>query len=78
MLLTESAVLTLLWRAGSTLCAIHCYHGFGSNTFSWSSVEQLLAERCQAQVTSHDMPAFGLTQRFVQLPGQDLRSSICI
>ena len=49
-------------------CAIHCYHGFGANTFSWSFVEQQLAEDCQAQVTSHDMPGFGLTQRYELIP----------
>jgi pimeloyl-ACP methyl ester carboxylesterase len=43
--------------------ALHCYHGFGSNTWSWSLVQQQLAERLGALVTAHDMPGFGLTQR---------------
>jgi pimeloyl-ACP methyl ester carboxylesterase len=43
--------------------ALHCYHGFGSNTWSWSLVQKPLADRLQALVTSHDMPGFGLTQR---------------
>jgi hypothetical protein len=43
--------------------ALHCYHGFGSNTWSWSLVQGSLAARLGALVTSHDMPGFGLTQR---------------
>ncbi|KAK9817223.1 hypothetical protein WJX72_011250 [[Myrmecia] bisecta] len=43
--------------------AIHCYHGFGANTFSWSYVYKKLGQALQAQVTMHDMPGFGLTQR---------------
>ena len=42
---------------------IAMYHGFGANTFSWSFVDQLLAQRLGALVTAHDMPGFGLTQR---------------
>lgn len=43
--------------------ALHCYHGFGANTFSWSYVYKSLAQKLHAQVTKHDMPGFGLTQR---------------
>lgn len=43
--------------------AVHCYHGFGANTFSWSYVYKALSEQLCAQVTKHDMPGFGLTQR---------------
>ena len=43
--------------------ALHCYHGFGANTFSWSYVYKSLAQLLHAQVTMHDMPGFGLTQR---------------
>lgn len=43
--------------------ALHCYHGFGANTFSWSYVYKSLAKQLHAQVTKHDMPGFGLTQR---------------
>lgn len=43
--------------------ALHCYHGFGANTFSWSYVYKSLAQQLHAQVTKHDMPGFGLTQR---------------
>lgn len=43
--------------------AVHCYHGFGANTFSWSYVYKALSEQLRAQVTKHDMPGFGLTQR---------------
>ena len=43
--------------------ALHCYHGFGANTFSWSYVYKSLAKQLNAQVTKHDMPGFGLTQR---------------
>ena len=43
--------------------AIHCYHGFGANTFSWSYVYKALSDQLHAQVTKHDMPGFGLTQR---------------
>eukprot|EP00877_Chromochloris_zofingiensis_P009775 jgi/Chrzof1/5050/Cz15g09260.t1 len=45
--------------------ALHCYHGFGSNTWSWSLVQQSIANRLSALVTAHDMPGFGLTQRWV-------------
>jgi pimeloyl-ACP methyl ester carboxylesterase len=45
--------------------AVHCYHGFGSNTWSWTLVQQQMAERLGALVTAHDMPGFGLTQRCV-------------
>ena len=43
---------------------IAMYHGFGANTFSWSFVDRLLAQRLAALVTAHDMPGFGLTQRY--------------
>ncbi|KAK9792730.1 hypothetical protein WJX73_009891 [Symbiochloris irregularis] len=43
--------------------AVHCYHGFGANTGSWSYLRQPLASVLDAQVTAHDMPGFGLTQR---------------
>jgi pimeloyl-ACP methyl ester carboxylesterase len=43
--------------------ALHCFHGFGSNTWSWSLVQQNLADRLNALVTAHDMPGFGLTER---------------
>jgi pimeloyl-ACP methyl ester carboxylesterase len=43
---------------------LHCYHGFGSNTVSWSLVQAPLAQRLGALVTAHDMPGFGLTARW--------------
>ena len=43
--------------------AIHAYHGFGANTGSWAFVHHRLAEQLHAQVTKHDMPGFGLSQR---------------
>ena len=43
--------------------AVHCYHGFGANTASWAYMRQPLADALGAQVTAHDMPGFGLTQR---------------
>ena len=43
--------------------AVHCYHGFGANTGSWQYLRQRLASALDAQVTAHDMPGFGLTQR---------------
>lgn len=48
--------------------ALHCYHGFGSNTWSWSLVQQRLADRLGALVTAHDMPGFGLTERCAAAP----------
>lgn len=51
------------------VAAVHCYHGFGSNTWSWSLVQQQLADRLGALVTAHDMPGFGLTQRPTDLSG---------
>jgi pimeloyl-ACP methyl ester carboxylesterase len=47
------------------VAAVHCYHGFGSNTWSWTLVQGQIAERLGALVTAHDMPGFGLTQRWV-------------
>ncbi|GBF87482.1 hypothetical protein Rsub_00193 [Raphidocelis subcapitata] len=55
--------------AGPPAAALHCYHGFGSNTWSWSLVQQRLAEGLDALVTAHDMPGFGLTQRPNDLSG---------
>eukprot|EP00877_Chromochloris_zofingiensis_P009778 jgi/Chrzof1/5053/Cz15g10010.t1 len=49
--------------------ALHCYHGFGSNTWSWSLVQQSIANRLSALVTAHDMPGFGLTQRPSDMSG---------
>ena len=42
---------------------VHCVHGFGSHTFSFSFIQKPLAERLQAIVTAHDMCGFGLTER---------------
>lgn len=42
---------------------VHCYHGFGSNTWSWSRCQGQLAQQLGAVVTAHDMPGFGLTER---------------
>ena len=36
--------------------AMHFYHGFGANTFSWSYVYKALSQQLHAQVTKHDMP----------------------
>ena len=52
--------------------AVHCYHGFGANTFSWSYVYKSLSEQLHAQVTKHDMPGFGLTQRPRDISGYSL------
>jgi pimeloyl-ACP methyl ester carboxylesterase len=43
--------------------ALHAFHGFGSNVWSWSLVQAALAKRLGGIMTSHDMPGFGLTQR---------------
>eukprot|EP00890_Picochlorum_soloecismus_P006728 jgi/Picsp_1/880/NSC_04368-R1_alpha beta len=42
---------------------VHCVHGFGSHTFSFSFIQKRLAERLKAIVTAHDMCGFGLTER---------------
>ncbi len=52
--------------------AVHCYHGFGANTFSWSYVYKALSTQLRAQVTKHDMPGFGLTQRPKDIDGYSL------
>ena len=52
--------------------ALHCYHGFGANTFSWSYVYKALSKQLHAQVTKHDMPGFGLTQRPSDIDGYSL------
>ncbi|KAL0049992.1 hypothetical protein WJX82_002227 [Trebouxia sp. C0006] len=52
--------------------AVHCYHGFGANTFSWSYVYKALSTQLRAQVTKHDMPGFGLTQRPRDIDGYSL------
>lgn len=56
-------------NTASPEAALHCYHGFGSNTWSWSLVQQQLADRLGALVTAHDMPGFGLTERPSDLSG---------
>lgn len=48
---------------GDVKAFIHCLHGFGSHTFSYSFVQKQLAQRLQAVVTAHDMPGFGLSSR---------------
>ena len=52
------------------MVAVHCYHGFGANAFSFDAVLGPLSEalaavsgRVPALVTAHDMPGFGLTSR---------------
>lgn len=44
--------------------ALHCYHGFGANTGSWAPVQAKMSHELDALVTSHDMPGFGLTERW--------------
>ena len=44
--------------------ALHCFHGFGANTSSWSTVHHVLSRRLGALVTLNDMPGFGLTERY--------------
>ena len=63
------AAATGAGSAGGVAAAVHCYHGFGSNTWSWSLVQQALADRLGALVTAHDMPGFGLTERPGDLSG---------
>lgn len=55
--------------------AVHCYHGFGANTFSWSYVYKALSTQLRAQVTKHDMPGFGLTQRPRDIDGYSLEAN---
>jgi pimeloyl-ACP methyl ester carboxylesterase len=50
-------------RPGSPAALVHCLHGFGASAYSWSFVQQGLADALHAVVTAHDMPGFGLTQR---------------
>lgn len=47
----------------AALRGVHCLHGFGASAYSWSFVQDELAQRLGAVVTAHDMPGFGLTQR---------------
>lgn len=47
--------------------AVHCFHGFGANLYSWNKIQQKLADRIAGVVTAHDMPGFGLTERWVFL-----------
>ena len=49
--------------SGSPKAAIHCFHGFGANTASWTAVHRKMVDALQSQVTTHDMPGFGLTER---------------
>lgn len=49
--------------------AIHCVHGFGSHSFSFSFIQKRLANAVSSLVTSHDICGFGLSQRpFEYLP----------
>lgn len=43
--------------------AIHCLHGFGASSWSWSFVQDRLANALNAPITAHDMPGFGLSMR---------------
>ena len=43
--------------------ALHFWHGFGANTFSWARVMPRLAEVLGAVCSAHDAPGFGLTVR---------------
>ncbi|KAK9835008.1 hypothetical protein WJX81_003847 [Elliptochloris bilobata] len=60
-------------QAQRPLLALGLLHGFGANAFSWSFVDRQLAERLRAQVTAHDMPGFGLTQRHADLDKYSLQ-----
>lgn len=42
--------------AGGAPLALHCLHGFGASAYSWSFVQQELADALGAVVTAHDMP----------------------
>jgi len=53
-------------------CAIHMWHGFGANVYSWSRVQGALSDRLRALVTAHDSPAFGLTERPATLSAYSL------
>lgn len=50
-------------QPGRSLRAVHLYHGFGANTFSWQPCRQQLADALHAEATAHDQAGFGLTQR---------------
>ena len=43
--------------------AIHCLHGFGSHSFSYSFVQKALSRSLNALVSSHDLCGFGLSER---------------
>lgn len=47
----------------AAVSAVHCYHGFGANSWSWSFTQRKLANKLGVTVTAHDMPGFGLTHR---------------
>ena len=42
---------------------IHCLHGFGAHSYSFSFVQKKIAERIGAVVSAHDFPGFGLSAR---------------
>lgn len=42
---------------------VHCLHGFGASTYSWSFVQDKLAKKIGGVVTAHDLPGFGLSSR---------------
>ncbi len=56
-------------RAALEKCCCRAATGFGANLHSYKKVQQPLAEALGdgALVTSHDMPGFGLTERWVSL-----------
>lgn len=60
MINTESTTPT---TTTTTAAAVHCLHGFGASSYSWSFVQQQLATIIQGPVTAHDMPGFGLSHR---------------
>lgn len=49
--------------ASAPAAVVHCLHGFGASSYSWSFVQQEMADALHAVVTAHDMPGFGLSQR---------------
>lgn len=57
---------TLLSKNNNTIY-LHCLHGFGASTYSWSFIQQKLASALRGVVTAHDLPGFGLSERLESL-----------
>lgn len=61
--ITRSSAPSPSSSSSAPLPVVHCLHGFGASTYSWSFVQDKLAKHLGGVVTAHDLPGFGLSSR---------------